>query len=1021
LAAVAIAALIVGIAGRPAVSAAATRNHGYWIAGADAQVFAFGDAQSWTSRDGRLIRGLIEDIAAHPSGKGFWLLGRDGGVYPYGDARDLGQGAFQEQNAVAIASTPSGNGYWIASAFGEVRNFGDAAPLGSLERKAQRRIVDMATTPSGGGSWLVDASGEVFAFGDAPSLGFTPRTGSDVVAIAATPHGDGYWVATSGGETFAFGAAPAIAALSDPAKKIVDMTATTTGHGYWLVDRNGLVFPFGDAVLYGQLSSGDLRSGQIVAIVSTPFVNRDPVAVADTASLDEDTFVDVNVLANDTDEDGDPLTAEVNTQPAHGTATLNADGTIRYTPTHDYNGTDTFTYRVRDGLGGSAIGQVTLTIRPVNDAPVAANDAYTTNEDTPLTAAAPGLLANDTDVDGDALSASVTSAPAHGTLTIAPNGSFTYTPAANYNGSDAFSYQAADGAGASAIANVTLTIVPVPDPPIGTPDAYATDEDTTLTVPLPGVLGNDTDADGDALTAILVAGPAHGTLTLQPSGALQYAPAHDYNGADGFTYRASDGTLRSDVTAVAITVNPVNDPPVATADRYDATEDTALVVAGPGVLANDTDVDGDALTAELAQTTTHGSLTLLPNGGFTYVPSADFNGTDAFRYLARDVAGATSSVVDVTITIAAVNDAPATQADSFGATEDQTLTVDAPGVLGNDRDVDSASFTAILAAGPAHGTLTFSADGSFVYTPAANFNGTDTFTYRATDGLAASGDTTVTIFVAPVNDPPVGNPDEYTTNEDTTLFGDAPGVLGNDTDIDGDVLQARLAAPAAHGDVALFADGSFVYTPDPNYNGSDGFAYDLSDGTEVVRDIQVTITVIPVDDPPTANDDTYTTTAGRTLTIAAPGVLSNDFDDSGAITAVLVTGVTNGTLTLNADGSFTYTTALATAGSDSFTYKVTDGTSLSNTATVHLTVNNPGGSGGTGSFGSFATPTFVVWDYDVLKIGSGTGTLRTKHGNVIKRTDGTFYVPDRGYRGRDSFDYGGKHYEGDVLSDIWGD
>ena len=152
-------------------------------------------------------------------------------------------------------------------------------------------------------------------------------------------------------------------------------------------------------------------------------------------------------------------------------------------------------------------------------------------------------------------------------------------------------------------------------------------------------------------------------------------------------------------------------------------------------------------------------------------------------------------------------------------------------------------------------------------------------------------------------------------------------------------------------------------------------------------------------------------------------MLANDFDDSGAITAVLVTGTTNGALGLNPDGSFTYTTTRTTAGTDSFTYKVTDGTVDSEPATVTITISDPnsGGGGSSGGFG-FASPTLVVWDFDSLNLHvGGTGGLKTKLGRVVAQYGGLWYIPDRGQRGHDSFIAGGKHFEVDVISDIWRD
>ena len=185
---------------------------------------------------------------------------------------------------------------------------------------------------------------------------------------------------------------------------------------------------------------------------------------------------------------------------------------------------------------------------------MAANDAYTTDEDTPRTVAAPGVLGNDSDVDGVSLTAVLVTGPAHGTLTLNADGSFTYTPAANYNGPDSFTYQASDGLAQSTVATVSVTINPVNDAPVAVNDTYTTTQDTPLTVPAPGVLGNDTDVDGGTLTAALVTGPANGTLTLNADGSFTYTPAAGFSGTDSFTYQASDGTAASAPATVSLTI-----------------------------------------------------------------------------------------------------------------------------------------------------------------------------------------------------------------------------------------------------------------------------------------------------------------------------------------------------------------------------------------------------------------------------------------------------------------------------------
>ena len=213
---------------------------------------------------------------------------------------------------------------------------------------------------------------------------------------------------------------------------------------------------------------------------------------------------------------------------------------------------------------------MTITVAAVNDAPTAVADVFTTTENVPLVVPAPGILANDTDVDSSALTALLVAsvAPSSGTLSPITNGGFTYTPANGFSGPATFTYRAVDNAtppSQSAIATVTITVTGVNDAPVAATDVYAATEDTVLTIAAPGVLGNDTDPDtGTTLTALLVAPPTHGSLTLNANGSFTYSPARDYQGPDVFRYRARDnGTppLQSNEANVTLNVGSVNDPP----------------------------------------------------------------------------------------------------------------------------------------------------------------------------------------------------------------------------------------------------------------------------------------------------------------------------------------------------------------------------------------------------------------------------------------------------------------------------
>ncbi|MES2098160.1 MAG: Ig-like domain-containing protein, partial [Pseudomonadota bacterium] len=755
-----------------------------------------------------------------------------------------------------------------------------------------------------------------------------------------------------------------------------------------------------------------------VGLTVTP-VNDAPVGVADSYTTLEDTTLNIaaaGVLANDTDVEGSALSAVLVTGPAHGTLTLNANGSFSYTPSANYNGADSFTYKPNDGTADGNTVTVSLTVTPVNDAPVAVADSYTTAEDTTLNIAAAGVLANDTDVEGSALSAVLVSGPAHGTLTLNPNGSFSYTPAANYNGADSFTYKPNDGTADGNTVTVSLTITPVNDAPVAVADSYTTAEDTTLTIAAAGVLANDTDVDGSALSAVLVSGPAHGTLSLNADGSFNYTPAANYNGADSFTYKPNDGTADGNTVTVSLTVTPVNDAPVGVADSYTTAEDTTLTIAAAGVLANDTDVDGNALSAVLVAGPTHGSLTLNANGSFSYTPAANYNGADSFTYKPND-GTADGNTVTVSLTVTPVNDAPVAVADSYSLVSDTTLTIAAAGVLANDTDVDGNALSAVLVAGPVHGSLTLNADGSFAYTPTAGYSGGDSFTYKPNDGSADGNTVTVALTVTPANIAPVGTNDSYTTSEDNTLNVAAAGVLSNDTDADGNPLTAVLVAGPAHGSLTLNANGSFSYTPAANYNGADSFTYTPNDGIANGNTVTVSLTVTPVNDAPVGVADSYTSAEDTTLTIAAVGVLSNDTDvDGNTLSAVLVSGPAHGTLTLNANGSFSYTPTANYNGADSFTYKPNDGTVNGNTVTVSLTIT-PVNDVPVAVADSYTTnedtalniagPGVLANDTDIdgnaLSAVLVTGPA---HGTLSLNADGSFnYTPTANYNGADSFTY----------------
>ena len=780
-----------------------------------------------------------------------------------------------------------------------------------------------------------------------------------------------------------------------------------------------------------------------VALTISAPPNSAPVAQADSYAMLKNTALNVaavGVLANDSDVDGNALTAVLVTLPTHGTLSLNANGSFNYAPANNYVGFDSFTYRANDGTTNSAPATVTITIAaPPNSAPVALADSYSTLRNTALNVAAAGVLANDSDVDGNALTAVLLIAPTHGALTLNANGSFNFVPANNYLGSDSFTYRANDGATNSAAATVTIAILAPPNSaPVAVSNSYTTLKNTALNVAASsGVLTNDSDVDGDALTAFVAAAPAHGTLTLNANGSFLYLPTTNFIGTDSFGYRVSDGFANSGIATVSITIlAPPNSAPVAQADSYATFKNTALNVAAvSGVLANDADADGNPLTATLFTPPAHGTLTFNPNGGFLYTPAANFTGLDTFNYRASD--GLALSV-STTVTIAInepphTNTPPVAQGDYFVTTRNRPLEVFWwLGVLLNDSDADADALTAGLYSSPAHGTVSLDLDGGFVYVPATNFTGVDSFQYRASDNLAYSGAATVTIVVNEpprTNSAPVAKPDSYTTTKNRPVHAFAgSGVLANDTDADGEPLNAVLLIAPAFGTVTLEDDGSFVYRPVTDFIGMDSFQYVATDGSAFSAATTVSITVNGTprtNTAPVALADQYATTRNSPLTIFGPsGVLANDRDtDNDSLTAVLVSAPTNGTVTLNDDGSFAYTPAADFTGVDFFTYVASDGLASSAETRVSIDVNAAPTAQTDNYFTSKNAPLNVAASSGVLLNDSDangdalTATLvvGTSHGTITLNADGSFlYTPETDFTGTDSFVY--QASDGSALS-----
>ena len=660
----------------------------------------------------------------------------------------------------------------------------------------------------------------------------------------------------------------------------------------------------------------------------------DPIEGATIPELVEYTFT-----ATASDVPTATLTFSLENAPA-GAEIDETTGVFTWTPTEAQGpGEYTFTVKVCDD--GTPVmcddQEVTLTVTEVNIPPVLDEIGdQTVVEGVELTFTA---TATDEDIPAQTLTFSLKDAPV-GAEIDATTGVFTWTPTAAQVGDHTFKVCVSDGV-AEVCEEITVTVeesVVVNLPPVAVADAYETNEDVALIIAAPGVLENDSDPNGDAITAILVSEPEHGTLALAANGGFVYSPNADWNGTDTFTYKASDGTLESEDATVTITVNPVNDAPVAVDDAYTVAEDTLLSIAAPGVLANDSDIDGDVLNATVRTNPSHGALTLNGDGSFTYMPNADWHGTDSFTYNLVTHPAPTSGWTDwatVTITVTPVNDAPvlapiadATIPEMVAYTFTATAT-----------DVDSTNLTFSLVGAPAGAAINAST-GVFTWTPTeAQGPQAYTFTVKVCDDAtpAACDQQSVKLTVTEVNRAPEIEDieaKEVTVGEELTFT-----AVASDPDQPVQTLTFRLEEAPAGASINA-TTGKFTWTPVESQIGIHEFHVCVTDGQlNACTTVKVTVKQGHVNTPPVAVADTYAVDQDKVLTIAAPGVLANDTDaDNDTLTAILVGTTSNGTLTLNADGSFVYTPRDGYYGTDTFTYKANDGKADSNVVTVTITV-----------------------------------------------------------------------------------
>jgi VCBS repeat-containing protein len=628
-----------------------------------------------------------------------------------------------------------------------------------------------------------------------------------------------------------------------------------------------------------------------------------------------------------------------------------------------------------------------------------------------------GLLVNDSDAEGDSLAAVVVTNPSNGTVALNSDGKFTYTPNANFHGTDAFNYKAYDGTSFSNVATATVNVAAVNDAPTANAQTIAPTEDTTYSDTLTA-----SDVDSTALTYTVVSQGTKGVVTIPnaATGAFTYVPDANANGSDSFTYKANDGSLDSAPAIVTVNIAAVNDAPTLTAvsTLTGATEDTALTIsyAALAAAADAADVDGDTLSfrveAVSTGTLTKGGVavvagtTLLGTGeSLVWTPAANANGTlNAFTIKAWDGALNSATAIQVQVTVAAVNDAPTLAAIAVSGTEDTTLAFTAANFTGAYSDVESTGLVSITVATlPATGLLKLSGTDvtasqviaaadlpNLSYVPAANENGAKTFTVTASDGTASSAAATVMMTLAAVNDAPVItsngggataaiNVAENTTAVTTVVATDADlPAQGITYSITGGADSAQFSVVAATGVLTFATAPNFEVPTDVGANN----VYDLivtatDDGSPVGTKTQsIAVTVTNANEAPVITGNSVSIPDGDNT----PS--TTDHTDFGSALVSGGTVVRTFTIANNGTGSLTLsgTPLVAVSGTHAADFTVTalpaSPVTASGSTTFQVTFT-PSGSGTRSATLTLANDDSVVGSYDFAIQGTGVSPFAT--------------------------------------------
>ncbi len=720
---------------------------------------------------------------------------------------------------------------------------------------------------------------------------------------------------------------------------------------------------------YGVVDDHGLQSQGSVDIEIAP-VNDIPVAAGEELDSDEDIpllFNRADLLANDSDVDlagGDALAIGAITQVEHGSARIDADGNVLFTPEADYYGDAAFGYAVTDSAGASATARVQIHLAPVNDAPRGDVD-IAGREDQSLIIDPAALLAQAADAEGDAITLSNIGSPSHGRIEFDAEGQIHFTPDANYHGEAGFSYILTDANGAQSTTTAHIGLASVNDLPQAAGESVAAREDEVLTFSRLALLANESDvetAPGDMRIAS-VGNARHGTVQLTAEGDVRFTPQADYAGQAGFDYTVADGDGGLATAEVNIALEAVNDAPRLQGETLSILENTTRVFSSAALLANDADPDN--AHADLAiigvQGVSHGQASLGADGAVTFIPDFNFTGYAGFTYTVSDGEGGVSQAATL-VSVVPPNQAPVVNGEIVDTKRAASVVFSTGQLLGNDWDPDGDALSIVGVGGANNGSVSMSG-GSIVFTPVSGTGPLNAgFTYNVADGNGAYGMGSVALNLA-MNLNPVAVDDGFAGYEDISLLIAQADLLANDRDSDnphGD-LRVTAVGGATNGNVSL-EGGNVRFTPTANYFGAASFSYTVGDGEGGLAQAVANITINSVNDAPIIDSVSYNTSTlsyidpetGATVTTLSPNqtghIFAHDPDgNSAALRYELASSSAHGhENSLNTAGDWRYESQGGDSynGPDSFSVRVVDEGGAFTTTAINVTHVGSSGGGG---------------------------------------------------------------------------